>query len=1524
MISRVKIQCLVALSALLMPFFAAAQQRSDDPPVVRELYVPFSDLDALLGSNTNRVFMSRQEFENLKAAAEKQPESQGPHAVAVVDADYEATIRDERAIMRGELAIDVRREGVHAVPLGFIGVTVRVATLDGTAARLAQDEAGNTLLFVDGIGQHNLVVELVMPVATDSAQQTLRFGVPVAPVCRMELSVPGNVEIIAGASVVRRDVDEAQNLTRFQITAMAGEMSITMSLNNRKTREENTVMARGVVVAEITEAYERLHATMSMNVVNGASDELRFVVDDGLDVDDVSCDLLSRWEIERVDGQNQLVVKLRVPLTERVVVNVRMDRGKPQFQDWHFPLFRPLKVAGYTAVVGLVAEDRLRVSNLVQQSLFSIDSKVLVDATATSMFANEPGAPRVQAVAAYYAASAEYKLTAQLKLPLPTMTVNASSLFVVSDNGVSVSGGLTMTPEFDQRFAMDFIVPNQWNLLWVRDGVTSDMRFDRHDDPQGTRIRVFFERGVTSQTAKTIWFKAEFVPPNWLSDWDTQQMVLPSFPVIGARRHEGVIAVQTEDDLSARATSADNLVVVSEGEKAQHQLKAIPTALAYRYDSPDWNATLALNRVAPRKTARVLNFIRVETESLRVHSELIFLVAEARSRTLQFSLDESTPDEIAISALGDVRIKETSSAIINGRRVWTVELSQRQAGSVSLAVDFLVLLQSEEPKNVLLPVVRAEAVSYQTGAIAIEGHPELETVVKQSPRTIDIGELVDAEYQVGKRLVGVFGYVADNDEVVVDLSRRPIHALPSTIVQRAEFVTHVSTQGRCQTAARYQLRTKATFLESRLPENSSLWSVMLDGKPSLPQRVGDRLMVAIPASTSVPIRDLHLVYESESAVIGMTGQVNVAAPQLFQRSDEDQGELIPVADLRWTLVLPNGYRVTHADAKVVRSGPSTSFLRQVVDLLSRLGGGTGHGMFAAIGAARESSAIYIDQYSDGSGDSHDFGGERLPPLLSTEEALGEVQRGQIKGRLESPPQAAASADSSVAKSEPQAQAGRKLSAQKGKISSANQAWALEGVRSLAIDLERFENGETINLTGLGTSTDATLTIVDQRRFDWIAAAAGLMVFLVGWFQSTLRKRSRFFFIVIVVAVLVPIVSGWDVPLRSVQTAVFVALFCLVVAYIVCELIRSSSRRLFEPKTDDFGSSGGHSGTGSAAGTANSITPVLVLFVSCFIAGPLSAQSPDPFGGAAKSVSSLDQLKTLIESIQNDQNARRSVTVPEDAVVVPYDSAKDDVLSARIASDGAAKLLVPYKVYQQLWSLAYPDEKVRTIAPPASYAWSDVSYQTTLDHSGVMQMIGTLRFEQLVDGDLAVPLRIAGCVIEKATVDGQPAKMTLVQPASPAGQAENSADADSAGLLTLHTSGKGVKEIEFRLRMRLSKSGGWQIVSGQVPSAPACALSIVVDNADTEVRLTGMMDRANYATSSEKESIETALSNSGVFSIRWRDRISEATIDQGLTAQTSAVFDIREDALRLAWKADFEFRRGRRESLSIVVPADYLV
>ena len=343
----------------------------------REIYVPFSDLHVLLEQQPKRVLLGREEYDDLVKKAKKSPETHAPRPAAIVAADYAVTAGQQRAEIQGTLTIDVLEDGLHALPLDIGGVGLQNAKLDDRSAAIGRGDAGRLVLFVEGIGRHELALEMVAPLETTAARQVLNFRLPRPAAAKLRLTAPGDVEIKGGADVVSRTVDEAAKLTRFELLPREGDTSLVMTLNSHLQRQQRAVVARSVLVDEVTQAYEKLHATVSLEILYRAVDQFRFVVPEGFEITEVSSPLLARWDVQQEGGRKVLGVRLREQTTETVVLRIAAIRTPGRLEDWHAPRLEPLDVVGSVTVFGLLVEDRLKAESLAAEGLIPIDTSVL-------------------------------------------------------------------------------------------------------------------------------------------------------------------------------------------------------------------------------------------------------------------------------------------------------------------------------------------------------------------------------------------------------------------------------------------------------------------------------------------------------------------------------------------------------------------------------------------------------------------------------------------------------------------------------------------------------------------------------------------------------------------------------------------------------------------------------------------------------------------------------------------------------------------------------------------------------------------------------------------------------------------------------------------------------------------------------------------------------------------------------------------------------------------------------------------
>ena len=1571
---------------------------------VRELYVPFDELNVLLESGPRRVLLSREEYEDLAKRAKKTAADRAPQQALLAAADYQITLADERARIAGTLSVSVLEDGLSTVPLELGSVGLISAELDGKGAAIGRADDGRWLLFVEGKGSHELKLDMVAPVETTAARQILRIQVPTPPASRMILTTPGDVELKSGAAVVSRNYDATAGRTVLSLLPPRGLMTLVLSLNSHLRSQGRLVVARSVVLDEVTRAYERLHATISMAVLHSAVGSFTFTVPDGFEITEVTSPYLSRWALRAVRADREgeagrvLEVTLSEDTTETVVVSITGIRTSPDLSTWRFPRIEPQDVVGHMSVVGLVLEDRLKAEGIATEGLLPIDVAVLTP----TLPASATGATRegvlTRPVVAYYAPHAAYSLTARFVKPPAEVSVTTNVLLTLSDRGHDVRAAFAVLPQEEKLFAVDITVPAGWQVSAVTGDGDAPLPFERYTSPAPTpagqaapgaappagagRIHVRFPQGVAVGTEAHVTLAASRVPADWLNDWTTTQIALPEFAVSGATRDIGAVAVEARDDMIVRPDEITNLTRLAKNEMAQYGLAGL-SAMAYRYDARPYAATFAVERVAPRMTARTFSFFRVERDTLVAHCELEYEITAARARKLVLELPKDTPEKLSIRGLGGTTVKEFNPEVVGNVRRWTAHLTDRSGGTVRLAVDFEQRREGLEHKGLALPIVRAAGVDYQSGLVSVEGDAELDIrIAADTLRKVDVGELVDAEYQPGRRLLGVWSFVGAEPAITLDVARRDPYALPSAIAQQAELRTVIGENGLSLNDVRFTLKTKAQYLKILLPERAEFWSATLDGQPTKPERDGRSLLVSLGDAGEARPRTLQVVYSAAVGDLGLWTRRSIDAPRLSVHTGPGSpGVRVPVVDLVWHVHLPTGHRVVRSEGSVVTDQVTTpplamatlpgrvlafgggagldrgalgfldlllpKFVMKSAEIDSKTadyefeagtmseGGGSGGGGHRSGGRVSEGKPSSDMTYDDADKELSKLREDSRPDYkLSAEEMrlkfLDKLERSENERRAETP------------KGEPAAELEANRPATPAPVLSTETTVTVHDARpvnvmggiALPVTVKQPARRTDLNRWSLVMAIEPSAELGPEVTFSNLGEDPVLDVVTVN------TRRAKALAWALAGAVLL---AGLAKTRRS---AGHKAVYVLLVAFVATLIpVLSGCMELALITNPAFNAAcllipyylvaglvrwivrlvRERQARRGTPPTSPAVTVALLLMAilgALAMAAPAAAQESRP-------------APYVIQVVDPSPPVR----VPDAAIVVPYDG---DALPA-----GAAKtdrLLVSYDRFVELWNLANPQKKIGAEKPVANYALAGAAFKATLAGDEFLLLEGHLDLDVYIDGYAEVPLALAGGVLAKADLDGKPARLGLPQiipmlnsaPNAPVAQQEAQQARPQQGkgvgpvifptpnVLVAYVSGKGRHRLDLAVRLKLERRGGWRVAEGQLPAAGATSLELTVPEAATEVRLTGFQDRPTHETKQSGEIIVTALVAGSPFTIQWRPKVGESQVDRGLAVESAAVVEVREDRLGVAWQMTFSFPRGQREVFTVTVPEGYIV
>ncbi len=1552
----------VVLCWWLMSFasevFAQAKAPSDLPKLpTREIRVPFDDLPVLLGGTNQRMFMTRSEYDELLIQANVTPEQIAvaraqqlderniPTSVVMLDALHAVTIEAGRAVIQSDITIEVLKPGLQPVYLALQHVGLLEASLDNEPAMLSPSldaiQPGATLLLNER-GRHRLRLRMVAAVTTSAAQQTLTIALPHAAANKWTMNVPGNVEILSGAHVRSRRVDEAANMTLFEWMPNRSEngflqrsCTIVMTLNNKLLRDTRALEAKSFLSTEITEAYEQVTQRVRINVLNGAENKFLIDIPNGFEVRKVQSPLLSRWNTlakpQAAAGTEQVLeIELREPVSDQVVFDIVASKParsnySEQPVNWSWPVWRVLDADNQTAVLAISLEKGLRIQSLEYGDLIPLDEGVFTTALPDALRAREATAPKVRLVATMYAPDALQSIKAQITKPKSMAKSRLNILTIVGESGVRARALVELESGNESVANFEVSLPPSWRLQTAKlmDGVrlpfevlNADSKPTVAAEPNGsTRTLIHLARPIAPNSLIQITLEASTVPNGWLSEWSEQPFAFPSIVILGTEAGSSVLATMAEPDFTIDVSMSENLLALFESERIALKIQGDGSGPSYSAQDGNWSLELIAKRKKAQLSAEVFSFFKIESDSIKVAYELRLAIKQASADSLQFSLPDSTPQELSIRGLDSVLVKESTSRIEGGDRIWSIKLAKRVSGAAKLFIEYSKNL--ETAVNLTLPIPKVIDTIYQTGVIALEGDDELEVAVLQHPRFADVGELTESSRSVGSRLLGVYGYsVGDQagDVVSVNVSRRELQSIPTTIVERALLSTALSAHRASFHSAELRLRTTGGFIQAKLPPGAVLWSVVVDGMPPLPQRLYDQLLIElrthsrVPATRNTTTSDpyLHVVriaYETPINAIGLRTDIELAAPLLaMMQTATSPSSPIPTADMEWRIWMPEELRVieSYGDLRLFGDDAADGFPYNILSSLQLSRGWTADRFTGGtIRIYEMDKSKSLNSLQDMPTPSAAIGGSTIDNMARSRSDDSVARRGLPRsqgtampspnfpmlqsdlsttdpfegGVVPSMPPVASSAQP------PQSNTGSSIDVN-GLAALAPQK-SLDGLRTLPIDFQGPSTWHPFYLSGFGDSPIIRLSISNNNRLHWAAGALAALIAMIGlaFIGRPTLQVVRWTLAIMAFSIGVALLSPWPIETGILASGCFYAALAVFATRVLL----------------GFGRSVGTMGFKNHQGILNGPTILVAIFFA--LAGSDATAQEATVG---RDIRSLDELVSLMRLHTTTSNG--PIEIPADAILVPYQ--QDSLYSAV----GNEKVLVPYSVYNQLMDLAKPGKStIKTIAPPVEYSLSNLSYETTLDRDDALEFSLKVNIIPHTETGLLIPFGFQGAVLTSTKLDDEPAAVSI----EPNG-------------LALLVKGNRAHQFVATFQIPVSRQGGWRIVSATLPTAPSGKMILNVPVANTEVRLIGLPDVEQRETTQASESIETSVAMDGKLSLQWRPKVSESVADQGLSVDADCALAVEEQGLHATWEVKLEFRRGRRDMFEFELPKDVVI
>jgi len=197
-IPRFLLGCIGVL-LLFNPLLSQEDVPVEKPELPDHVYIPYKDLEKVLGKADQGVFLPYKDFQNLWQSARgkpsKAPDSGPAHLVSA--AKFTGTVEEKLARIQLNLTVDVLKEGWVTIPVGLGQVGVSAVQLSGAEN---QEDATQPLLrfqnnryeiLAKGPGRQEITVDFVSQLVTQPGRNLLKFNIPQAAINTLELTNPG-------------------------------------------------------------------------------------------------------------------------------------------------------------------------------------------------------------------------------------------------------------------------------------------------------------------------------------------------------------------------------------------------------------------------------------------------------------------------------------------------------------------------------------------------------------------------------------------------------------------------------------------------------------------------------------------------------------------------------------------------------------------------------------------------------------------------------------------------------------------------------------------------------------------------------------------------------------------------------------------------------------------------------------------------------------------------------------------------------------------------------------------------------------------------------------------------------------------------------------------------------------------------------------------------------------------------------------------------------------------------------------
>jgi len=902
------------------------EPEADQPnePELHKIYVPYSKLSEVFGTDKERVMVPYKEFLELwklKYGPKASPDKP-PLPFTVESARYDGRVRDGLAVFEATLEIEIFETTWQRIPLAFSGVAFDEVRVDEKPGVLVPTKTGYELI-LRGRGRHTIKTRFVAGITRNKEFASAAFGLPSVPLHRLTFRVPGRDTEMriepARAHSTKNEGDETQLLA---FLGPQGSVKITWRSKPEETDvEPSLIFATDMIDVRVEERVVRGTAQFDLEVLRTPASSFEVAIPKGLQVLEVTGANIRTWGFAD-EQRSRLQISMHKPVLGKASLKVGFEGQFSVPGDLTAPAFRVANVARERGWLRISGAEGVGVRSLSAENAFQVDLNALPKPIRGGQHAlgfRFPAHP--------------YALSLRTERIEPRVTLLTRARLEVERRQIKMHTDLHFTVERAGIFRVTLEVPDDVVPTDIGDPRIMDSWREKKEEGQ-PRLFILELRG---RRLGKFTLPIKTVRPLALAGG---KLSVPLIKVRNVTREEGTLAVFMDPGIEGTATTSG--VVPFEIAKLAREDRfrsALPLRFGWRWRGGEAKVDFKVEARKPKVNAKVLVSLQAEENKVRYAAELAYGVEYTGVEQVRFRVPKRISDNLKLDESYEVqKIDDTVETGEEPTVTYTVLLGGPVLGVVKLKLrydeKFPAALKVNEKLTVPIPAIVPLDVHTTTAFVAIRKAP----VLKIDAPT-DAYEQIDAsELPASLRTEDVFLALRRFDKpekFPLVLEKHAYQKVADLVVRHVHLKTVLNGETDATTSAYFEiLNNDRQFLAVRLPAESKVLELRVGDAVKKP-RLGEGGLILVELKTGLP-KDatfrVAIVYTHPVPDRSGTNLLGPVLPAYEEQTAPFQ------ALLTWSVIVPGDWKITGFDGNVVPTRAETDPHSWLFRAVAALGG----------------------------------------------------------------------------------------------------------------------------------------------------------------------------------------------------------------------------------------------------------------------------------------------------------------------------------------------------------------------------------------------------------------------------------------------------------------------------------------------------------------------------------------------------------------------------------------------------------